>query len=258
MLGLYEDDADRVIGDIDLLVTREEGDTALAILREMGYNSYDGDLDHAHLHHYPPVARGDSEAWVELHKVASPYCRALPTRALIRRERRIASEIGSIAVPSPDDLLVHNIVHSQRHKRGFWSAEFSLRDAYDLVLLTRHFRDELDWSRLSLRIAADVGRHSAGFYVRRAHRLFGEAPPPLPWPVGARFADGRWELHAQGKMIGLQRATRVIAHELQALWQVAGTPAARRLLDPRWYGRHLRRLRGATGGWRPRDRLDFG
>ena len=247
-LGLYEDDADRVIGDIDLLVAEEERAAALALLGELGYSSYDDDVDHAHMHHYAPVAREDSEAWVELHKLASPYRRALPTPVLIQRARRVSSEIGAVAVPSPDDLLVHNIVHSQRHKRGFWSAEFSLRDAFDLVLLTRHFRDELDWSRLSLRIAADVGRHSAGFYVRRAHRLFGEAPPPLPWPVGARFADWRWGLHAQGKMIGLQRATRVIAHELQALWQVAGTPAARRLLDPRWYGRHLRRLRGATGG----------
>jgi Uncharacterised nucleotidyltransferase len=258
MLGLYRDDADRVIGDIDLLVAQEERETTLAILRDLGYNSYDGDPEHAHLHHYPPVARHDSEAWVELHKLASPYRRALPTQALIRRARRISTGIGSIAVPCAEDLLIHNIVHSQRHKRCFWSAEFSLRDAYDLVLLARHFRGELDWPRLSSRIAADVGRHSAGFYVGRAHRLFGALPPPLPWPVGAHFADWRWGLHAQGKLIGLQQATRVIAHELQTFWAVAGTPASRRLLEPRWYMRHLRRLRGAAGGWSTRDRLDFG
>jgi hypothetical protein len=98
-------------------------------------------------------------------------------------------------------------------------------------------------------MAAGLGRHTAGFYVRRAHRLLGQPPPPLPRPWSARFADWRLRLHAGGRMVGLQQATRVVAHELQALRQAMGTPAARRLLDPGWYGRHLRRLRGAPGGW---------
>ena len=149
---------------------------------------------------------------------------------------------------------MHNVVHSQLHQRGFWAAEFSLRDAYVLVLLAWHFRDELDWSRLTSRIAADLGAHSAGFYVRRAHLLLGRPPPPLPLPIGARFADWRWRLHARGKMVGLQQAARMMAHELQALRQIVGTSATRRLLDPGWYGRHLRRLRAPSGGWRG-DRL---
>jgi hypothetical protein len=124
------------------------------------------------------------------------------------------------------------------------------------VLLARHFRDELDWPRLASRIAADLGGHSAGFYVRRAHRLLGQPPPPLPWPLGARLADWRWRLHARGKMVGLQQATRVMAHELQALRQVIGTPATRRLLDLGWYGRHLRRVRRASGGWHGNRLLD--
>jgi hypothetical protein len=74
-----------------------------------------------------------------------------------------------------------------------------------------------DWSRLTSRIAADLGAHSAGFHVRRAHLPLGRPPPPLPLPIGARFADWRWCLHARGKRVGLQHATRVIAHELQAL-----------------------------------------
>jgi hypothetical protein len=257
-VGLYADDADRVIGDIDMLVAAEQSEAALAVLPFLGYDSYGGDPEHAHLHHYAPVTCEGAETWVELHKAASPCHRALPTRALIAGARSVRIGGGSIGVPCSEDLLVHNIVHSQLHKRGFWSAEFSMRDAYDLVLLARHFRDELDWARLTSRIGADVGRHSAGFYVRCAHRLLGLTPPPLPWPLGARFADWRWRCHARGKMVGLQRASRVLALELQALRQVIGTPASRRLLDPRWYGRHLRRVRGATEGWRRRDRLDFG
>ena len=253
-LGVYEDDADRVIGDIDVLVAGEQLGTALGVLRDMDYRSYGEDAGHNHRHHYPPVARDDSEAWVELHKAASPCHRALPMLALIRHARRISLGSGAAAVPCPDDLIVHNIAHSQLHQRGFWSAEFSLRDAYDLVLLARHFRDEFDWPRLTSRMAAGLGRHTAGFYVRRAHRLLGQPPPPLPWPWGARFADWRWHLHARGRMVGLQQATRVVAHELQALRQAMGTPAAPRLLDPGWYGRHLRRLRGPPGGWRG-DRL---
>jgi Uncharacterised nucleotidyltransferase len=191
LLGLYADDADRVIGDIDLLVARENCDAALAVLLEAGYAPHAGELEHAHLHHYPPVAADGSEAWVELHKAASPYHRALPTPALIRRARRIRIGSGWAAAPCPEDLLVHNIVHSQLHNRGFWSAEFALREAYDLVLLARHFGDELDWPRLAARIDADVGKHVAGFYVRRAHRLLGQGRRRSPghgalaWPIGA-------------------------------------------------------------------------
>jgi hypothetical protein len=64
-------------------------------------------------------------------------------------------------------------------------------------------------------------------------------------------------------MLWLQRTTRLIAHELQLLSYIVHNPAwrrrpARRLLDPGWYGRHLRSLRGIARRWRPHDRLDLG
>jgi hypothetical protein len=254
LLGLYDDDADRVIGDIDLLVAPEERDQALGALVDQGYAPHlDGELEHAHLHHYPPLARHDSEAWVELHKTASPHGAALPTRAMILRSSSIRAGSGAAAVPGPEDLLVHNIVHSQLYNHGFWSAEFALRDAYDLVLLARRFRHELDWPQLAARIAADVGRHSAGFYVRRAHLVFSQSPPPLAWPLGARLADRRWRWHARGRMLWLRRSTRIVAHELRFLSEAMHNPSwrrrpVRRLLDPRWYRARLGRVRAASGG----------
>lgn len=253
LLGLYRDDADRAIGDIDILVPQQQCEETLGVLHELGYAPHVGQLEHAHLHHYPPLARPDSEAWVELHKVASPCQRALPSGELISRARKIRIGHGSAAVPCPEDLVVHNVVHSQLHNRGFWSVEFALRDAYDLVLLTRHFADELDWSRLAARIEDDVGKHRAGFYVRLSHCLFGQNPPPLAWPLGARLADWRWRLHAQGRMLWLQRTTRVMAYELGLVSEIIHNPAwrrrpIRRLLDPRWYRQHLGRVRAATEG----------
>ncbi len=261
LLGLYREVADRVIGDIDLLIAKEDFDEAIRVLTKAGYRSLAGHSDHAHHHHYPALGRDGRDVSVEVHKDATKriYGRALPTSPLIQAARTIHIDDKQAAIPCPEDLLVHNIVHSQMVDRGFWSAEFSLREAYDLVLLAHRFREDLDWTRLAARLTTDIGSNRAGFYVRRAHLLFGQRPPPIGWPLGARLADRRWIMHANGRMARLRPATRLLAYGAQGLQQFMESSAERRwslrrLAAAEWYVERWRAF--ADRGWREAGRSD--
>jgi hypothetical protein len=173
-MGLFHDPGERLIGDIDLLVPHGRSGEAVEALIGMGYRVADeGEQDHHH--HHPALVHAAWPAAVEIHKetVSHLYRRALPAEAVARRARTMTIAGRRIGVPCAEDLIVHNIVHSQLANRNFWSAEFSLRDAYDLVLLTRRFGNELNWARLGRRLDRDVGGGKVGFYVRQTHRLFG-------------------------------------------------------------------------------------
>lgn len=250
LLGLYRDIADRVIGDVDLLVEEEDFKKTIKIMTEAGYVSVKGHAEHAHHHHYPPLARNDSEACVEVHKspVPSPYDRALPTSMLAQRARPIQIGDNQAAIPCPQDLLVHNIVHSQLADRGFWSSEFLLRDAYDLILLTHRFGGELDWRQFDARLNTDVGKSCSAFYLLRAHQLFGQRLPPIAGTIGARLADWRWTLHARGKVLWLRRMTRGVAYASQSLLRMAANPSKRRHSLRRLLARsdHTPRMLGAS------------
>ena len=66
LAGIYEDIAERMVGDIDLIILKENYPKAITILREFGY---DKEI-HQELpnRHYPRIIRKDSIAGVEIHK----------------------------------------------------------------------------------------------------------------------------------------------------------------------------------------------
>lgn len=230
LMGLFQNPAERVIGDIDLLVPHGRSAQAVEALIGIGYRIVD-DGEHDHHHHHPALIHASWPAAVEIHKetVSHLYRRALPAEAVAQRARTITIEGGRIALPCPEDLIVHNIVHHQLANRNFWSAELSLRDAYDLVLLIRRFRKELDWPRLSKRLSRDVGSSKVGFYVRQTHRLFGLRPPaPLTHSISIRMVEARWAVHAAGWFPWLQRATRLLAYQTQACARLIASAAERR------------------------------
>jgi hypothetical protein len=237
LMGLFHDPGERVIGDIDLLVPHDHSGEAVEALIGIGYRVADGG-EHEHHHHHPALVHGAWPAAVEIHKetVSHLYRRALPAEALVRRARAVTLEERRFGLPCPEDLIVHNIVHSQLANRHFWSAELSLRDAYDLVLLTRRFGKDLDWARLSRRLARDVGSGKVGFYVRQSHRLFGgRSRAPLPHSLGTRIVEVRWALHAAGWFPWLQRATRCLAYQAQACARLSTNALERQRLIRRLF-----------------------
>ena len=66
LAGIYKDIAERMVGDIDLIILNEDYPKAITLLREFGYDKeIHQDLPYRH---YPRIIRKDSIAGVEIHK----------------------------------------------------------------------------------------------------------------------------------------------------------------------------------------------
>lgn len=220
-IGLYSDPAERVLADIDLLVPRERLLDAVAALGVSGYKPVASDLIHDH-HHYPALGRDGEVAYVELHHELVPrfYRHGLSSEIVRQGARRRELEGRRAAVPCPEHLILHNVVHSQIINRNYWAADFLLRDLWDLVLLSRHFESEFDENQLTRCMVAEVGHGCAAFYMRRASQLFGpRLTPPLPLNFAAWLAEWRWQAHARGGLLPLQQANRMLALVLKGMKQ---------------------------------------
>lgn len=255
-LGLYDDPAARMISDIDLLVPEPRLKEAVRALHRLGYLEATRDNSGGYHHHHPPLARGSDPALIELHrKVVEPrWARALPAEEVIAAASPATIGSGEALAPAPMHLMLHNVVHGQLTSGRYFSAELSLRDALDLVLIQRRWPEAIDWPALVEHLRAHRGEGALAFHVGEACRLL-HAPVPdgLPATAGARFARWRFRRHLQGRQIWLQRLARGLAYEWTALQILLDNPTERRRLvrkvsTPAWYRYHASKVRTRMRG----------
>lgn len=213
LAGVYADPADRVLGDIDLLLPAGAHAQAVEALMAEGFAPLADPGPFRHHHHAVPLARPGDVISIELHREVLSFGlqELLASTALLERARPVDLEGASLAVPSPEDLLLHNLVHHNHAQQFIWSSWVQLRDAGDLAGLVTHYPDEIDASVLEA--ACDrVGRASVEFYVVRALDLFGVDGGLHEHFRGRgllRRTRLRWQLHdlhADGRLLGLQQA----------------------------------------------------
>ena len=135
--NLYSDLGERIMGDIDLLVTEGEYLKAAKIMLNEGYTEsklfyYD---DVMLLKHYPRLSHNDKVASVEIHRIPvdEEYLN-LFNHEMINKELKMVD--GFCFVLSDKHKLILNFIHSQLTNKGRKSALLSLRDVYDLYLLS--------------------------------------------------------------------------------------------------------------------------
>jgi len=135
--NLYADSGERIMGDIDLLVTEDEYLKAAKILLNEGYTEsklyyYD---DVKLLKHYPRLSHPDKVAAVEIHRIpVDEKYLALFNHEIINKELKKVD--GFCFVLSDKHKLILNFIHSQLTNKSHKSALLSLRDVYDLYLLS--------------------------------------------------------------------------------------------------------------------------
>jgi Uncharacterised nucleotidyltransferase len=251
---LYRDPAARVIGDIDLLVTGDQLPDAVAALAAGGYREAGlEDFSFAAHHHHTPLAREDDIAAVELHSepVGRAFAPLLPAEQMLNGARRIGIDGGRCRLPTPQDQVVHNIVHAQLADRHYWLARVALRPLSDLVRLCAANETEIDWRQV-LATFDRAGQGSAcRAWLMTAEQLFGQALPAGVRPdLGARVAC--WRHRTQGRHPWLMAAGEWYGYHRAMLAQLSAGPAPRRrvlarLLHPNGYRRYFRALRTHIG-----------
>ena len=130
---LYEDIAERMVGDIDFIVSKEDYPKAIEILENEKYYS-DGEIVKIHWH-YPRLVHINKIAAVEIHNkvLKEPYSAILGFEQI----NKDAKLFSNIKVASYHDKLLNTVLPKQINDNLYHSKTISLKTVYDVFLLFR-------------------------------------------------------------------------------------------------------------------------
>lgn len=134
--GLYEDIGERMIGDIDFLVSEKDFFKAIDILKKDNYSKSKSELDYfPGFRHYPRLVKPSNIVAVEIHnEVTVEKNRGEFNYKIISEDIQL---INDFSVLSFENQLSLSIIASQINDYGFELKNFSLRNAYDVFLLSK-------------------------------------------------------------------------------------------------------------------------
>lgn len=248
LTGVHADPADRILSDIDVLLPRASHARAEDTLFAEGYLPLAEPASFKHHHHAVPLGRPDDVVAVELHRevLTSGLQPLLPSDGVRARARPLEVDGVRLRVPSPEDLLTHNIVHHNHAQRLLWSSWVALRDAHDLARLVILYPD-LASAEVAERLRRRLGRASVEFYVIRSLELFGVGDVlcrqlerrEVLWRTRLRWR--LHELYAEDRLLALQNG---VWRAVRRLGSLHSAPYRARL------GRKILKLLDASGAAR--------
>jgi Uncharacterised nucleotidyltransferase len=178
--GLYDDPAERILGDVDLLVQPGKIDNAAKLLQTMGYalpplppverRWVVRSPERSPLripHHIPILIHSETGVGIELHSslAASEFRSMLPPADVFERAVAIEWNGQDVLVLSPTDRVVHNIVHELLHHAGATRGVVAIRQLRELARIVARHGHAVDWENVERRFLkgghADVLRERA-------------------------------------------------------------------------------------------------
>ena len=134
--GIYDDIAERMVGDIDFLFSKKDYQKAIKVLRKFGYlDVVKRDYDFPMFRHYQSLIKKNSIAAIEIHKelIIEKYANEFKYR-FVEKDSQI---INGITVLSFANKLNLSIIANQINDKGSYYKTISLRNAYDVFLLSK-------------------------------------------------------------------------------------------------------------------------
>ncbi|WP_188598569.1 nucleotidyltransferase family protein [Polaribacter pacificus] len=135
--GLYEDIAERMVGDIDFIIAESELENAVNILKKHGYRErVKSEFKPLIFRHYPRLVHKKQIAAVEIHKevVIKKYTNDFSYKTL--RKQLIKTKQGQVVLSYKNQLLLSAFAY-QINDRGQQLNMIALRNAYDVFLLSK-------------------------------------------------------------------------------------------------------------------------
>jgi hypothetical protein len=195
---VYAEPGLRPMADIDLLVRPADCARALATLRDLGYRTPGEAADRLGASRsFAELVRDGTR--IDLHWHAARYLRfegvvEVDHDGLWSRARSLATAEGRSLMLSPEDLLLHLVLHltlGSDFARVLWYA--------DIDAVVRRFAGELDWERLVREADRWRVRALTGWALGVATGSFGT---PLPPRLLDRLGRGRWRRAVVARRIG--------------------------------------------------------
>jgi hypothetical protein len=136
LAGLYEDIAERMVGDIDFIFSKEDYPKAITVLREFGYSDvFKTDNNYPNFRHFQRLKNVNNIAAIEIHKelLIEKYANEF-NYSFVEKDSRV---INGTAVLSYANKLNLSIIANQINDSGFYYKTMALRNAYDVFLLSK-------------------------------------------------------------------------------------------------------------------------
>jgi hypothetical protein len=136
LAGIYDDLAERMVGDIDFIFSREDYPKAIALLRGFGYS----DVSKYKYHfpgykHYRRLQKENNIGAVEIHKelLIEKYTNEFNYN-FVEKEIQVINGVSVLSYANKLDL---SIIANQINDSGFYYKTMALRNAYDVFLLSK-------------------------------------------------------------------------------------------------------------------------
>ena len=137
LAGIYDDIAERMLGDIDFLFSKEDYPNAITVLRENGYsevNKYTYYFPYEK--HYRRLQKENNIAAIEIHRELLDVKKYIIefNYNIVKKDSQV---IGQACVLSYKNKLNLSILSKQINDNGFYYKTIFLRSAYDVFLLSK-------------------------------------------------------------------------------------------------------------------------
>lgn len=251
-----DDMPDRLLSDLDLLVSPEAVEAAIASLREAGFGLVKR-FTASNIHVAAEFGRPQDVGVLDLHQHAPGPAGLAEKLQLATRYRTVQLRDGRALVPDEAAQILYLVLHDQFHDGDYWRGGFDLRHLADLSRLAPALSAE-DWAWLDGACATDLVRAALAAQLVAAEQILGGTGWPLAPGRRARLTYGRWRLQHARPGLRIPLAALAAAGEWPSLMRHnladarsrrrAFRPPARASLNPLNRYRQLRAiLRVKTG-----------
>ena len=132
--GLYEDIAERMVGDIDFIVSKEEFSTTVNVLKNNKYTSKTKSDSTIFNRHFPKITKEGKISAIEIHYKMITNETYFNYKYVKRNVKKIESKITILGLK---DQVLMTCYNKQINDKGQWYKTVSLRNSYDLFLLSK-------------------------------------------------------------------------------------------------------------------------
>ena len=136
LAGIYEDIAERMVGDIDFIFSKEDYPKAITTLREFGYSDvFKTDNNYPHFRHFQRLKNANNIAAIEIHKelLIEKYANEF-NYSFVEKDSQVINEVTVLSYANKLNL---SIIANQINDSGFYYKTMALRNAYDVFLLSK-------------------------------------------------------------------------------------------------------------------------
>ena len=137
LAGIYEDIAERMIGDIDFILSNEDYPKAITILRKFEYSEvHKKKYFYPNQKHYRRLQKENTIAAIEIHKELLDNRKYFGefNYSIVEKDSQI---VNGASVLSYENKLNLSIITEQINGNGFYYKKIPLRNAYDVFLLSK-------------------------------------------------------------------------------------------------------------------------